>query len=271
MILVIGDAMVDRYWFGTVTRVSPEAPVPVLAHGRAEDREGGAANVVANCRAMGAQCEGVYSKSYGTNPVVKLRLNARTQQIARVDFDTPQEEVSPEVLTTWLKKKPSVVIISDYAKGSVPDARWIIDACDAREIPVLVDPKGSDPGRYRGAHVIKPNHFEMQKLAGEWVDEEDLAARAEFLRMYYNIGAVLMTRGERGMTLFCEDGTFNLPGRHLELCDVSGAGDTAIAALAVGIDRGMTLLEAARLANKAAGVAVEKFGTSVVNWAEVAS
>lgn len=269
MILVTGDAMLDRYWFGTVNRVSPEAPVPVLAHGREEEREGGAANVARNVEAMGAQVRTVFSRSYREQPVLKLRLIARTQQIARVDFDYPQEPVDIDALRE-AARGCSVAVISDYAKGALPDPQAVVEACRAAGAFVLVDPKGSDASRYSGADVIKPNHFELQALIGAWRDEADLEDRARRLCRVNSIGAVLMTRGDRGMSLFRDRfESMHIEGRHLELCDVSGAGDTAIAALAVALDLGQYLTQAALAANRAAGAAVTRFGTTVVTHAEV--
>ena len=261
--------MLDRYWFGTVSRVSPEAPVPVLAHERVLGLEGGAANVARNIEAMGAEVLTVFSASYRMQPVVKLRLVARTQQIARVDFDHPQEPIDLAELRA-AAARCSVAVVSDYAKGSLPDPRAVIDACLKAGARVLVDPKGSDPSRYAGAEFIKPNHYEMMALVGPWRDEDELEAKARKLCQQHRIGWVLMTRGERGMSLFGADGSaHHVQGRHLDLCDVSGAGDTAIAALAVGLHRGMGPVRAVMHANKAAGISVTKFGTTVVGEAEV--
>ena len=271
MILVTGDAMVDRYWFGTVSRVSPEAPVAVLGYERAEERAGGAANVAANCRAMGAEVKELYSPDWPANPVVKLRLVGRTQQIARVDFDVPQRPVDLAALSK-ASMGCSVAVVSDYAKGAIASARGALLACGHAGAKVLVDPKGSDAARYAGADVLKPNHHEIVALAGAWASEEDLEWKAHYLCRRFEIGAVLMTRGDLGMSLFVPGfETLHLPGRKLELCDVSGAGDTAIAALAVGLDRGMPLAQAAMLANHAAGVAVSRFGTTVVRAEELAT
>lgn len=271
MILVVGDAMVDRYWYGTVTRVSPEAPVPVLLHGRQEDREGGAANVALNAEAMGATVRKMFSSSYRTNPVIKLRLIARTQQIGRVDFDVLQEPVNLERVRL-AAAGCRVVVLSDYAKGALPDPRAAIEACVSVGAAVLVDPKGDDAGRYAGAAVIKPNHYEMQALVGQWRDEADLEKRAVELCLQHEIGAVLMTRGDRGMSLFRHGHKAeHIAGNTFELCDVSGAGDTAIAALAVALDQGATLSWAAKCANEAAGVAVTRFGTTVVTHEDLSA
>lgn len=273
MILVTGDAMIDRYWFGTVTRVSPEAPVAVLPHERDEDRQGGAANVAANVRALsGEHPHELFSESFyspwDSDRVIKLRLVARTQQLMRVDFDRPQEPVNLKDLAD-LAALCRIAVISDYAKGSIPDPQAAIAACRSAGAQVLVDPKGADASVYAGAFVIKPNHHEMQALVGRWDNEADLEARAHELCVTYGIGAVLMTRGDKGMSLFHGGTAAHIAGRSLELCDVSGAGDTAIAALAVALDEGRPLEEAAVFANAAAGVAVTKFGTAVVKRSEV--
>jgi rfaE bifunctional protein kinase chain/domain len=271
MILVTGDAMVDRYWFGTVARVSPEAPVAVLGYERAEERAGGAANVAANCAAMGAKVRELYSPDWPARPVVKLRLIGRTQQIARVDFDVPQAPVDLGALAE-AAHGCRVAVLSDYAKGAIADPFSAITACRMAGAQVVVDPKGCDANRYRGTDVLKPNHHEMIALVGEWEAEVELEDLAFALCRAFEIGAVLMTRGDRGMSLFVPGfETLHLAGRKLELCDVSGAGDTAIAALAVGMDRGMPLAAAAMLANHAAGVAVSRFGTSVVRAEELAT
>lgn len=263
MILVTGDAMIDRYWFGTVTRVCPDAPVQVLAYSREEEREGGAANVALNVNALGGESRTFFSASYRARPVVKMRLVGRTQQLIRVDFDHPQDPIDLVALARAAESCP-VSILSDYRKGSIPDTRAAIHALHSSGSLVLVDPKATDPEAYGGADVLKPNHYEMEALVGAWSDEHDLAARAHRLRRLYGIGAIVMTRGERGMSCFDERGTWHVAGRKLDLVDVSGAGDTTIAALAVAIEQRKTMREAVEFANRAAGVASTRFGTTVV-------
>lgn len=268
MILVVGDAMIDVYWFGTVTRCSPEAPVPVLEVDRFERREGGAANVAANVEAMGGQVRRIFSVSFDREPVVKTRLVARTNQIARADQDIPQEPIHVELIRR-AAQGCSVALISDYAKGSLPRVADAIAACKSSGALAVVDPKTGSAADYAGAEVLKPNHYEMQAFVGRWRDEADLEDRALGLIREHRIGAILMTRGERGMTLFQKGQVLSIPGRRVELCDVSGAGDTAMAALGVALAEGRTLVDAMWCANAAAGVAVTRFGTTVVHRHEV--
>lgn len=264
-ILVCGDAMIDRYWFGTVERISPEAPVPVVKMGRAEDRHGAAANVTSNCMAMGARCDWIYSPS--KDRVAKIRVIAKQQQVVRVDFDDPQEPID----SMQFEKTAAlvdVIVFSDYGKGALANIRQLISIAKLFKRIVLVDPKGHDYHRYALADVIKPNLNEMRDMVGGWGSEDQLAAKAERLRQDSGVGAILLTRAAQGMTLF--DGSVtHIPCVAQEVFDVSGAGDTAIAALAVALTRGYSLVDAARYANKAAGIAVGRFGTSVVTESEV--
>lgn len=270
MILVIGDAMIDRYAFGTVTRVSPEAPVPVLQVSKLEDRDGGALNVLRNVEAMGADARSLFSPSFKTKPVVKQRLIARTQQIGRMDWDEPQEPITKEMVTDLaLTYEPTIALLSDYGKGSLARAPEVIEACKLHGMKVFVDPKSSDPRQYGGADLLKPNHYEMQALVGPWRDEIELEGLAHGLCRNRSLGAILMTRGEKGMTLFARGTSIHFEGRHLDLCDVSGAGDVALAAFAVATERGEAPPDAAYYANKAAGISVTRFGTTVVTKAEV--
>lgn len=268
MILVAGDAMIDRYWHGTVTRVAPDAPVPILARSREEDRPGAAAHVARTIEALGGEALTLFSPSYEKNPVVKIRLIARTQQIARIDLDATQEPIDLSKFRS-LCSRARVVVISDYGKGAIPDVAKAIAIARRARLPVLVDPKASTPESYALATVLKPNHFEMQRLVGKWKDEDDLEHRARLLCARHRIEAVLMTRGALGMSLFTAKASQHISGRHLELYDVSGAGDAAIAAMAVSMARGNELKEAAHHANRAAGVAISRFGTTLVTEAEV--
>lgn len=267
-ILVVGDAMVDRYWFGDVLRISPEAPVPVVRVEREEERAGAAANVAANARAMGAEVETVFSPSL--ERVVKIRVVGKNQQVVRVDFDSPQEPVS-EAVFKMILPSCDLVVLSDYGKGALARAEALVWEAKREGKPVLVDPKGCDYGKYTGATVVKPNLHEMRELVGGWVDEDALIDRAQGVVRGYGLGALLLTRAEAGMTLFTEGSTWNIPSEAREVFDVSGAGDTAIAALAVGMAKGLPLDRAATLANKAAGLACARFGTAVITEAEVFS
>lgn len=268
-ILVAGDAMVDRYWFGDALRISPEAPVPVVRMEREEERPGAAANVARNCEAMGAEVSTVFSPS--RMRVVKIRLIARSQQVTRIDWDEPQDAISLEDFEGALSPVPAVVVLSDYGKGAFTKANLplMVSAAKARAAVVLVDPKGHDYRKYRGADVVKPNLDEMKELVGGWSGEEELEEKAHGLRQDAGIGAVLLTRAAGGMTLYTERGATQIKAEAREVYDVSGAGDTAIAALAVAIGRGMPLERAAIYANKAAGIVVEHFGTAVATREEV--
>ena len=266
MILVCGDAMRDQYWHSDVTRISPEAPVPVAKIIKQEEREGGAANVLNNVRAMGGQAVGLYACSL--EPIVKIRIIAKSQQMIRLDFDVPQEPISiAEFSIAALNAK--YVIFSDYGKGGLAHVQDLILLAKENGAQVYVDPKGYDYTRYRLADVVKPNLDEMRELVGGWSTEAQLAEKATKLRRDIGIKAILLTRAAAGMTLFTESGAFNIPSAAKEVYDVSGAGDTAIAAFAVAQTMGHDWLSAAQYANKAAGIAVGRFGTAVVTKEEV--
>lgn len=260
--MVLGDAMVDEYWEGDVSRISPEGPVPVLRVLRTERREGAAANVAANVRAMGAQCLTEYGSG---EPVLKIRAVARHQQMLRLDFDHRQVAIEKSLPFT----PRSVVIFSDYGKGSLEHVGCLIVRAKIAGCTVLVDPKGYDYERYRYADVVKPNLEEMRVMVGGWKDEADLERKAQELRRKADIRALLLTRAAAGMTLYTDTGSDHIESVAREVYDVTGAGDTAIAALAVALSRGSTLHQAARYANKAAGISVGRFGTAVVNEEEV--
>lgn len=295
-ILVVGDVMLDRYWFGDVARISPEAPVPVVRVTRIEERPGGAANVARNCAALGAQAQllsviggdaagtrlselveeaGVRANLHrdaSMETTVKLRVIGRQQQLLRIDFETPpSSEVLASKLADFEAALPEcdAVILSDYGKGGLAHIATMIGLARAAGKQVLVDPKGDDYSRYRGAHVVTPNLGELREVVGSWRDEADLAARVWKLREELSLDALLLTRSEQGMTLFDERGAMHVPAQAREVYDVSGAGDTVIAALAVMLVAGATLTEAVRLANRAAGIVVGKLGTAVATCAEL--
>lgn len=257
--------MVDRYWFGEVRRISPEAPVPVVRMGKVEERAGAAANVAANCEAMGAQVTRLFSPS---DPVVKIRVIGKSQQVVRVDFDTPQLPVDPTQFKD-LASKASIVLFSDYGKGALTNIADLITIAKEEGAKVLIDPKGHDYARYLGADLVKPNLDEMREMVGGWGSETELEAKAAKLRQDSHVSAILLTRAADGMTLFTDSGQTHIESTAHEVFDVSGAGDTAIAALSVGLEMGLSLETASRYANKAAGIAVGKFGTAVVSKHEV--
>ena len=295
-ILVVGDVMLDRYWFGDVERISPEAPVPVVKIARSEERPGGAANVARNVSALGSEATllsvvgndeagAALEKLLAGDRVrtsllrdsslpttVKLRVIGRQQQLLRIDFETaPSHEVLAAKLADYerLMKDADVIVLSDYGKGGLTHIAAMIDRARATGKRVLVDPKGDDYARYRGATVLTPNRAELREVVGRWKDEADLAERAAKLRADLDLEALLVTRSEEGMTLFTAEGAQTIPAQAREVYDVSGAGDTVIATLAVAIAAGATLPDAVRIANEAAGVVVGKLGTAVVHPQEL--
>lgn len=295
-VLVVGDAMLDRYWFGTVDRISPEAPVPVVRVSREEERLGGAANVALNVKTLGAQTtlltvvgddeaarklrallelQGV-TALLGSDPklytIVKLRVIGRAQQLLRIDFENqPDHEVLAGLSTDFERVLPAhdAVLFSDYGKGGLAHIPRMIELARAAGKPVLVDPKGTDYSRYAGASVITPNRAELAQVIGPWSSESQLRERVQTLRQAHRIAAVLLTRSEDGMTLFDGDGEITAQAAAREVFDVTGAGDTVIATLAALLASGLTLREAMPLANRAGGIVVGKFGTASVSHAEL--
>ena len=296
-VLIVGDVMLDRYWFGDVERISPEAPVPVVKVARTEERPGGAANVARNVAALGAQvtllsvigadeagsalermlgAEHVQT-SFHRDPAlpttVKLRVIGRQQQLLRIDFETaPSHEVLATKLADYerLVAEADLVILSDYGKGGLAHIATMIERARVGGKPVLVDPKGEDWAKYRGATLITPNRGEFRQVVGRWRDEAEMTAKAQALRAELDIEALLVTRSEEGMTLYTAAGADTIPAVAREVYDVSGAGDTVIAALGALLGAGAALGEAVRIANVAAGVVVGKLGTAVVTPDELA-
>ncbi len=295
-VLVVGDVMLDRYWFGEVSRISPEAPVPVVKVDRSEDRPGGAANVARNAAALGARVTLLsvvgqdepgrrlrellrqekitarlhYDRTIDTT--VKLRVIGRQQQLLRIDFETtPSHEILRTKLSdyTRLVKACDVVVLSDYGKGGLAHITRMIGLARRYGKPVLVDPKGDDFARYAGATLITPNRAEFRAVAGNWRNEREFTARARRLRSRLKAGALLVTRSEEGMTLFTRSGRLHVAAQAREVFDVSGAGDTVIATLAVAMAAGAALEGAVELANRAAGIVVGKFGTAVAHPEEL--
>ena len=295
-LLVVGDVMLDRYWFGDAERISPEAPVPVVRIGRAEERLGGAANVARNITSLGAQA-GLLSVVGDDEPghtiarltrldrirdhlhvdpslstTVKLRIIAQRQQLARVDFESlPEAEVLDAHLGQFEALLPEydLVILSDYGKGGLTHITKMIAMARNAGRPVLVDPKGDDYERYAGASVITPNRAELREVVGRWRSEADLAERAQTLRRKLRIDALLLTRSEEGMTLYTEADAWSIAAHAREVFDVSGAGDTVIAVLGTMMALGLPLREAVACANRAGGIVVGKLGTATVSYAEL--
>ena len=296
-VLVIGDVMLDRYWFGDASRISPEAPVPVVLFKSERESAGGAANVARNCAALGAKTrlvsvigddregralqkilekDGVgvnFHRDKSIRTTQKLRvIGGRQHQLLRIDFETnPSREVLASKLADFEAALPpcNAVILSDYGKGGLTHIARMIERARAAGKKVLVDPKGENYSRYRGAHVMTPNLAELRQIVGPWKTEADLARRAQKLRRHLALEALLLTRGEEGMTLFRQGRVFHIRAEKHEVYDVSGAGDTVIAVLATMLASGVGLEQAARIANRAAGIKVMKFGTAAVGKAEL--
>jgi rfaE bifunctional protein kinase chain/domain len=295
-VLVVGDVMLDRYWFGDTERISPEAPVPVVLVGKHDERLGGAANVARNASSIGAQvsilgvvgddepgrrveelllAQGV--KSYlqrdpNLPTTVKLRVVARHQQLIRLDFEqAPTHEALLNKLEQFQSLLPEVdaVVFSDYGKGGLTHVTKMIEAARAADKFVLVDPKGDDYSKYKGASMITPNRAELRDVVGRWKDESDLIVRAQNLRRELDLDALLLTRSEEGMSLFTANGVENVKAQAREVFDVSGAGDTVIATMAVAMAAKWTPGQAMKLANKAGGIVVGKLGTATVSLEEL--
>jgi D-glycero-beta-D-manno-heptose-7-phosphate kinase len=295
-VLVVGDAMLDRYWHGAVERISPEAPVPVVKVSREEERIGAAANVAYNVSTLGARASflgvvgddeaglklesllketGIQThlkRDPGLRTTVKLRVIGRQQQLLRMDFENePDHEVLALQSSTFtgLLADQDAILFSDYGKGGLAHIPAMIEAARAAKKPVLIDPKGSDYSRYRGASVITPNRAELQDVIGRWSSEADLNARAHQLRTDLGLDGLLLTRSEEGMTLFDAQGEFTVKAQAREVFDVTGAGDTVIATLATMVAAGVPLREAVPIANRAGGIVVGKFGTATVSHEEL--
>ncbi|GIZ12841.1 bifunctional D-glycero-beta-D-manno-heptose-7-phosphate kinase/D-glycero-beta-D-manno-heptose 1-phosphate adenylyltransferase HldE [Pseudomonas sp. NCCP-436] len=295
-VLVVGDVMLDRYWHGGTSRISPEAPVPVVRVEQIEDRPGGAANVALNIAALGAQAmlvgvtgadeaaesldtrlrgAGVdthFQRLPGQPTIVKLRVMSRHQQLLRMDFEesfaTDGEALLQQVEA--LLEGVRVLVLSDYGKGALQNHQALIRAARDRGIPVLADPKGRDFSIYRGASLITPNLHEFEAIVGQCADESDLVAKGAALMRELELGALLVTRGEQGMTLLRpEHAPLHLPARAREVFDVTGAGDTVISTLAASLAAGEELPQAVALANLAASIVVGKLGTAVISVPEL--
>ena len=295
-LLVVGDVMLDRYWFGDVSRISPEAPVPVVKVERSEERPGGAANVARNAAALGAQVSllaligndepgtslrklvedgGIDARLYvdaAITTTVKLRVIGRQQQLLRIDFENPpSHEVLLAKLSEFEKRLPmcDAVLFSDYGKGGLTHISEMIRLAKAAGKVVLVDPKGDDYSIYAGATLLTPNRSEMREVVGRWKDDAELESKAVALREKLGLQALLVTRSEEGLSLFHAGGAIHEKAVAREVYDVSGAGDTVIATLAVMLARGEAWSDAIHVANMAAGVVVGKLGTAVCSREEL--
>lgn len=295
-ILVVGDVMLDRYWHGEVARISPEAPVPVVHIQREENRLGGAANVALNIRTLGARVtllsmvgqddaarslrqlldahgiDAELGEDPGMETIVKLRVIGRSQQMLRIDFEKePDHEVLAGMLErfTALLAQHDAVLFSDYGKGGLAHIPRMIRMAREAGKPVLIDPKGSDWARYRGASVITPNRAELAQVVGSWSGETQLHEKAQALRQKLDLQALLVTRSEEGMTLFEAGRVSSVPANAREVADVTGAGDTVIATLTLMVACGLDLPQAMDWANRAGGLVVAKFGTASLSYEEL--
>lgn len=295
-VLVVGDVMLDRYWHGSVDRISPEAPVPVVRVSREEERLGGAANVALNVKTLGSRVtlltvvgtdsaaaslklllerQGIETRlgqDARLRTIVKLRVIGRAQQLLRIDFENePDHEVLQQMLDDFMRELPlhDAVLFSDYGKGGLTHITQMIEAARQAGKPVLVDPKGSDYARYAGATVITPNRSELMQVVGAWGSEEHLAEKAHALRASLGIETLLLTRSEDGMTIFDARGSAHEAAQTREVFDVTGAGDTVIATMAVLLAAGVDARDAMTHANRAGGIVVGKFGTASASYAEL--
>ncbi|WP_343650364.1 D-glycero-beta-D-manno-heptose-7-phosphate kinase [Herbaspirillum sp.] len=295
-ILIVGDVMLDRYWFGEVNRISPEAPVPVVRVERREERLGGAANVARNTASLGARTallgvtgddeparvmesmlremgiDSHLNRDPSIATIVKLRVIGRQQQLVRIDFEeAPTDTVLRDKLTQFnsLVADYDVIVFSDYAKGGLVNVAEMIATAKKLGKRILVDPKGDDFTPYAGASILTPNKSEMVRIVGQWKNEEDLTARAQKLRTELGLEALLLTRSEEGMSLYRDGEVTHFPTMAREVFDVSGAGDTVIGTLAVMLGAGASLVDAVTMANRAGGIVVGKLGTATVTREEL--
>ena len=301
-ILIVGDVMLDRYWFGEVSRISPEAPVPIVSIQKTEHRLGGAANVALNIRSLGGQAHllsvigkdpageqlrhllqesQISSTLFEDNidTTIKLRVIGRQQQLIRIDFEnTPSHELLLQSLDSFESLMPDfdVVAFSDYGKGGLTHISTMIEIARKHGKKIVVDPKGEDYARYRGATLLTPNRMELKAVIGSWANEDDLTQKAYALREALDLEALLVTRSEEGMTLFLEDAVIYQSAHAREVYDVSGAGDTVMGTicLMLAVNRNNDLFSwesALEVANCAAGIVVGKLGTATVTPDELAA
>ena len=295
-VLVVGDVMLDKYWFGEVQRISPEAPVPIAKIEKTEDRPGGAANVARNISTLGGNVsllsvvgndsaandlENVL-KQYGIDSmlkvdetistIVKLRVLARNQQLIRIDFEEkPSHEVLAEILDTYTSiiDDYDVVILSDYGKGGLTHTSKMIEIANKHNKRILIDPKGSDYSKYTNSTLLTPNKSELRDAVGQWDNEDELQSKAIKLKQELNLEHLLVTRSEEGMSLFSNKGVTSYPTVAQEVYDVSGAGDTVIGTLALMLANDIEIEDAVLIANIAAGIVVGKVGTATLTKTEL--
>lgn len=296
-VIVVGDVILDRYWFGAVNRISREAPVPIVEVKREELRAGGAANAAHNIAALegnvtliGAvgldqagedlrevlETKKITPELYGTpnrKTIEKIRIVSQNQQMMRADFEQVEDGAAwqnfRDARAQASLASAKCLVLSDYGYGAVCNCLALIQAAHAAHVTVLVDPKGTDWAKYKGADLLTPNRPELAEVVGKWSSEEELEQKVTTLRKAHNFAAVLVTRSEDGMTLFNDKGRHHVPTQALEVYDVSGAGDTVIATIALMLAEGKPLVEAIEIANKAAGIVVGKFGTATCTRAEL--
>ncbi|WP_235953083.1 D-glycero-beta-D-manno-heptose-7-phosphate kinase [Noviherbaspirillum galbum] len=295
-LLVVGDVMLDRYWFGDVSRISPEAPVPIVRVEKRDERLGGAANVARNAVALGARTgllgvvgqdeagdvvqrlvtdlniSSYLNRDAAIPTIIKLRVIGRQQQLLRIDFENaPSDAVLSNKLTQFNALLPEydVIVLSDYNKGSLVNVTQMIASARSMGKRILVDPKGDDFSRYRGASILTPNKSELRQVVGSWKSEEELTSKAQHLRAELELEALLVTRSEEGMSLYTANQVLHIPTIAREVYDVSGAGDTVIATLATMLGAGAALDEAVATANRAGGIVVGKLGTATVTREEL--
>lgn len=296
-VLVVGDIMLDRYWYGPTQRISPEAPVPIVKINQDEDRPGGAANVAFNIASIGGKVtlagitgddeaantvetylQGMdvnckFDKQSSIPTITKLRVMSRNQQLIRLDFEESLQAIDKSLLTaniTQIVQQHDVILLSDYDKGTLSDVQSLIAVAKQHQVPILVDPKGTDFSRYRGASIITPNMSEFEAVVGACKDEAEIVQKGQQLLTELELDAMLITRSEQGMTLLRNaQEEFHLPTQAKEVYDVTGAGDTVIATLALALAAKADYPHASALANIAAGIVVGKLGTSAVSEAEL--
>ena len=256
--------MQDEYLWGTSTRLSPEAPVPVVSVQRTEKRPGGAANVAANIEAMGVPVARIFG---GGERIRKLRIIAGNQHVARIDYDYQQIAIQPDAAFRDALDRCDMVVAVDYGKGALANVQALMDAANGK--PFLIDPKGHDYARYRGATLIKPNREEMRDVIGGWGSQDYLDSKAQRILNEFDIGSILLTQAADGMTLYTDTATLHEPSQNHAPLDVSGAGEAALSAYAAALVNGYELASCLRFAAKAAGIAISRQGTTVCTQEEV--